>query len=98
MSEDTLNAVGGHPDVVGDDKLGTAEVIKRSLSKFSGQRVGPLFAERKLGLTTALLWFVWATIGNAAYQNFIRERKTGLSNSPLQVWATPSSTPSSRST
>lgn len=63
LTEDILNHVGGHPDVVEDDKLGVAEIVRRSLSKFSTQRIGPLFATRKLGLSTGLLWFIWCTIG-----------------------------------
>ncbi|KAI7548969.1 MFS general substrate transporter [Hortaea werneckii] len=63
LSEDILNEIGGHPDAVQDDKLSTLEIIKRQLSKFSGQRIGPLFQGWKLALTTALLWFCWASIG-----------------------------------
>jgi sugar phosphate permease len=39
------------------------EIIRRKLSSFSGERVGPLFVNRKLGMTTVLLWFCWLTIG-----------------------------------
>lgn len=63
LTVDILNEIGGHPDQVGKPSLTTAEIIKRTLSKFSAERIGPLFADKKLGLTTALLWFCWATIG-----------------------------------
>lgn len=58
-----MNAIGGRPEEVQDLKLSTGEIIKRQLSKFSAQRIGPLFGTKKLGINTALLWFCWATIG-----------------------------------
>lgn len=63
LDEEILNAIGGRPEEVTDMKLTTGEIIKRQLSKFSSQRIGPLFASKKLGSNTALLWFCWATIG-----------------------------------
>lgn len=63
LTEDVLNAIGGHPDDVTDDKLTTGEIVKRQLSKFSGERIGPLFNGWRLGTTTVLLWFIWTCIG-----------------------------------
>jgi MFS family permease len=63
LTEDILNQIGGHPDAVHDDKLGVVEIVRRQLGKFSTQRIGPLFSSRRLGLSTALLWFIWTTIG-----------------------------------
>ncbi|KAF2859428.1 putative sugar transporter [Piedraia hortae CBS 480.64] len=63
LTEDILNEIGGHPDVAVDDRLGTTEIIRRSLSKFSTQRVGPLFHGRKLAMSTILIWTIWAAIG-----------------------------------
>ena len=64
LTEEVLNEVGGYPDEgVGDAKLAAGDVVKRSLSKFSTERIGPLFAHWRLGLTTVLLWFMWCTIG-----------------------------------
>lgn len=63
LTEEILNEIGGYPETVGDTKLSMGEVIKRNLNKFSGERVGPLFANWKLGLTTGLLWLQWTTIG-----------------------------------
>lgn len=63
LTEDILNAIGGHPDVVADDKLTTAQIVKRTLGKFSGDRIGPLFSTRRLGLSTVLIWFIWTTVG-----------------------------------
>ena len=49
LSEEVLNAVGGDPEVVGHVKLSTIEIIKRFFSKFSGDRIAPLFATRRIG-------------------------------------------------
>jgi hypothetical protein len=65
LTQDILNQIGGDPEVIVDAKLSTMEIIRRSAGKFSKQRIGPLFATRKLGLTTALIWFQWTTIGMA---------------------------------
>ncbi|KAF2108255.1 major facilitator superfamily domain-containing protein [Lophiotrema nucula] len=63
LTEDILNAIGGDPEIVTDAKLSTIDIVKRSLGKFSTQRIGPLFSNKKLGITTCLLWFQWTTIG-----------------------------------
>ena len=63
LSEELLNEIGGVSAVEKETKLSTSEIIKRQLGKFSTQRIGPLFATRKLGLMTVLIWFCWATIG-----------------------------------
>ncbi|KAI9817225.1 MAG: hypothetical protein M1827_001338 [Pycnora praestabilis] len=63
LTEEILNEIGGDPEVASTDKLSTIEIIKRQTGKFSSERIGPLFANRKLGLTTAIIWFCWATIG-----------------------------------
>ncbi|KAK4634584.1 MFS siderochrome iron transporter 1 [Fulvia fulva] len=64
LSEDVLNAIGGHPeDSPEQKKLSVTEIIKRQLGKFGPERIAPLFSGWKLGLNTALLWFIWTTIG-----------------------------------
>jgi len=63
LTEDILNEIGGHPEKVEGATLTTSEIIKRKLATFSGDRIGPLFHDRKLGMTTGLLWFCWLTIG-----------------------------------
>ncbi|EON67211.1 hypothetical protein W97_06464 [Coniosporium apollinis CBS 100218] len=63
LTEDILNEIGGNPDAVGKQALSTMEIVKRTLSKFSGQRIAPLFHGWKLAVTTVLLWFIWTTIG-----------------------------------
>lgn len=62
LSEDLLNEFGDDVDD-GMPKLSALEINKRNLSKFSFDKVGALFAEKSLGITTVLLWFMWASIG-----------------------------------
>jgi len=56
-------------DAVADDtgrlprRPSATNLLKEKLASFSGQRIRPLFRNQKLGLTTALIWFCWATIG-----------------------------------
>lgn len=54
LTNEILNEIGGHPEEVApnEQKLSNMEIIKRQLSKFSGQRIAPLFATRKLGFTS----------------------------------------------
>lgn len=40
-----------------------ASAVRAKLASFSGERIRPLFSSRKLGVATAVMWFVWATIG-----------------------------------
>ncbi|KAG9233231.1 major facilitator superfamily domain-containing protein [Amylocarpus encephaloides] len=63
LTEEILNEIGGDPKVVSDDKLTTSQIVMRKLAAFSGERIGPLFQERKLAMTTILLWICWAAIG-----------------------------------
>jgi MFS family permease len=66
LTEDILNQIGGDQEVTQEDtKLSVFEIIKRSLSRFSMKRFKTLFQDKKIGLTTALLWFQWTTIGMA---------------------------------
>jgi MFS family permease len=44
-------------------RLSTTNIIKTKLAAFSGDRLRPLFSNRKLGLATTIIWFCWATIG-----------------------------------
>ncbi|THC96438.1 hypothetical protein EYZ11_004087 [Aspergillus tanneri] len=63
LTEEILNEIGGYPDEVTQQTLTSKDIIQRYLSKFSMQRIAPLFATKRLGFTTVLLWFCWATIG-----------------------------------
>lgn len=63
LTEEILNEIGGYPETKEKEKLSIGEIIHRFFSKFSMERIGPLFATKRLGFTTVLLWFCWATIG-----------------------------------
>src|SRR4051812_6205522 len=42
LTEEILNEIGGYPEEVADEKLTFAEIVRRNLSKFSLERIGPL--------------------------------------------------------
>ncbi|KAE8147553.1 MFS general substrate transporter [Aspergillus avenaceus] len=63
LTEEVLNEIGGYPEETEDQTLTYTEVIKRNLSKFSGNQIKPLFATKRLGITTVLIWFIWTCIG-----------------------------------
>ncbi len=63
LTSEILDKVGGNSEVVKEEKLSNADIIKRSLGKFSTDRIGPLFRGKRLAIATVLLWFTWATIG-----------------------------------
>ncbi|KAF6226411.1 hypothetical protein HO133_009277 [Letharia lupina] len=63
LSVEVLNAIGGDPAVLDNTKLSRADIVKRTLGKFSKDRIAPLFATRRLGVMTCLIWICWATIG-----------------------------------
>jgi len=63
LTTEILNEIGGIAETKEEEKLSVVEIIKRFLSKFSMERIGPLFANKRLGFTTVILWFCWATIG-----------------------------------
>jgi hypothetical protein len=66
LTEDVLNQIGGDQEATGEDiKLSTVEIVKRSLSRFSMKRFKALFQDKRIGVTTGLLWFQWTTIGMA---------------------------------
>ena len=55
LSEEVLNEIGGTAAVVEKQQLSTAEIVRRNLGKFSTQRIGPLFATRRLGLMSMFI-------------------------------------------
>ncbi|KAI9924744.1 hypothetical protein ASPWEDRAFT_511279 [Aspergillus wentii DTO 134E9] len=63
LTNEILNEIGGYPDDTPEQTLNNKQIIQRALSKFSLDRVRPLFATKRLGVTTVLIWFCWATIG-----------------------------------
>ena len=63
LTEDIMDAVADDAASAAPRRLSTTRVLKDKLASFSGERIRPLFSNRKLGLATALVWFSWATIG-----------------------------------
>jgi hypothetical protein len=63
LTLEVLEELAGEDLDDGRPKLSVLEINKRNLSKFSLQKVESLFINWKLGTTTILLWFIWATIG-----------------------------------
>ncbi|KAM0333184.1 hypothetical protein ACHAQA_001844 [Verticillium albo-atrum] len=65
LTEEIMNAVVddvAHPALRQPRPLGTS-VLKDKFSKFSGDRIRPLFQNKTLAMATLLIWFCWATIG-----------------------------------
>lgn len=89
LTEEVLNEIGGVPEGGSNEKLSRGEVVKRFFGKFSKERIGPLFATRKLGVMTALIWFCWATIGMGypLYNAFLPQylANAGPDNPPTPV-------------
>ncbi|KAH6526247.1 hypothetical protein HBI81_125860 [Parastagonospora nodorum] len=93
LTEDILNYVGGDPEATGEDvKMSTLQIIKHSLSRFSMKRFSALFKDKKLGITTGLLWFQWTTIGmayplfNAFLPQYLQNSGGGIENDVSTVY------------
>ncbi|GAW25318.1 putative sugar transporter protein [Rosellinia necatrix] len=65
LTEEILDAVVDAEDMerATAARLSATGVLKQNLASFSLSHIQPLFRTRKLGLTTALIWFCWAAIG-----------------------------------
>ncbi|GLA26102.1 hypothetical protein CBS147343_10259 [Aspergillus niger] len=63
LTVEILQEIGGAAEDSKEQNLTSAQILKRSLSKFSVQQIGPLFSSKRLGITTALIWLCWTTIG-----------------------------------
>lgn len=64
LTSEILNEIGGHVEVQEKETgLSYSQILGRLFSKFSMERIAPLFANKRMGYNTALLWFCWATIG-----------------------------------
>ncbi|CAP94692.1 hypothetical protein E8E15_007898 [Penicillium rubens] len=64
LTNDILNEIGGHAEVHEKETgLTYSQIVGRFFSKFSMERIAPLFANKRMGWNTALLWFCWTTIG-----------------------------------
>ena len=86
-----MNEIGGYPETKEDMKLSNVEIIRRFFSKFSGDRIAPLFATRRIGIMTALIWFCWTTIGmgyplfNAFLPQYLSNSKGGTPQTSTAV-------------
>ncbi|KAI9746961.1 MAG: hypothetical protein M1835_002284 [Candelina submexicana] len=91
LTVDILNSIGGDPELADDAKLSTKEIVRRQLSKFSTERIGPLFASKRLGINTCLIWFCWATIGmgyplfNAFLPQYLKNSGKGVPETPTNI-------------
>lgn len=94
LSEEILDEIGGRADEVGGQKLTTKQVILRQTEKFSTQRIKPLFAYKKLGINTTLLWYMWTAIG-MGYPLF-NVRLSYICTNPMLTFHRPSSPSTSR--
>ncbi|KAI8946590.1 sugar transporter [Xylaria longipes] len=64
LTEEVLDAVVDTDDTErAPARVSARSVLTQNLSSFSLSHIQPLFQNRKLGLTTALIWFCWASIG-----------------------------------
>ncbi|TQB74715.1 hypothetical protein MPDQ_004366 [Monascus purpureus] len=63
LTVEVLDEIGGYPEEGTSQSLSIKEIIERNLSKFSFQRIAPLFETKRLAITTILLWICWSTIG-----------------------------------
>ncbi|KAL4962251.1 putative sugar transporter [Aspergillus stella-maris] len=92
LTNDILNEVGGYPEEETRQDLSRKEIVERYMSKFSLERIRGLFATKKLGITTVILWFCWATIGmgyplfNAFLPQYLARSGGGQSQSTSIVY------------
>lgn len=54
LTEEILNEIGGEPEVNEKQSLSYGEIIKRSFERFSMQQVAPLFATKRLGISSMI--------------------------------------------
>lgn len=65
ISEEILNDIGGTSEETENKGLSKLDILKRTAGKFSGERIKPLFAYKKLAINTIMLWTIWTCIGMA---------------------------------
>jgi MFS family permease len=59
LTSDTLDDIS--EDATPERSPSKTHAVRQSLKTFSTSRVRPLFSQTKLGITTVLIWFIWAT-------------------------------------
>ncbi|KAI0554574.1 sugar transporter [Xylaria curta] len=95
LTEEVLDAVVDTEDTErAPVRVSARSVLKQNLSSFSLSHIQPLFQNRKLGLTTALIWFCWASIG-MGYPLFNAFLPQYLSHGGSEVSARESNAPAS---
>ncbi|KAI0190016.1 sugar transporter [Xylaria flabelliformis] len=102
LTEEVLDAVVDTEDTErAPVRVSARSVLKQNLSSFSLSHIQPLFQNRKLGITTALIWFCWASIGmgyplfNAFLPQYLSHGGSEVSareNSSAPASATPAET------
>ncbi|EER29588.1 major facilitator superfamily protein [Coccidioides posadasii C735 delta SOWgp] len=88
LTVDILNEIGGFPEEeTNSQKLSPMEMVRRKLASFSADRIAPLFATKRLGITTLLLWFCWATIGMAypLFNAFLPQYLGNQASTPVSI-------------
>ncbi|EAS33477.2 sugar transporter [Coccidioides immitis RS] len=88
LTVDILNEIGGFPEEeTTSQKLSPMEMVRRKLASFSADRIAPLFATKRLGITTLLLWFCWATIGMAypLFNAFLPQYLGNQASTPVSI-------------
>ena len=55
LTEEILDLVGGKAETASEAKVSTIDVIRRSVGKFSAQRLGPLFANRRVAISSTFV-------------------------------------------
>ncbi|KAI0858624.1 sugar transporter [Xylaria cubensis] len=95
LTEEVLDAVVDTEDTErAPVRISARSVLKQNLSSFSLSHIQPLFQTRKLGITTALIWFCWASIG-MGYPLFNAFLPQYLSHGGSEVSAREGSAPAS---
>ncbi|KAL9067311.1 MAG: hypothetical protein Q9157_006852 [Trypethelium eluteriae] len=94
LTEERLLSVRDHKkdlNAVGIKRPGFLDIARRNLSKFSTQRLAPLFGTWKLGITVTLIWFIWTAIGlgfplfNAFLPQYLSNADAGPEEGPTST-------------
>lgn len=56
LTVEVLDEIGGYPEEGTSQSLSIKEIIERNLSKFSFQRIAPLFETKRLAITSEFLY------------------------------------------
>lgn len=57
---------GNIPSEEGESKrMTTKEIVKENMQAFKGEHYRALFASKKLGRQTLIIWAIWLTVGKS---------------------------------